>query len=592
MSKQDRQFKKGISHGANSLVKMVWYIMAFLALVFLIAFLLAAYFTTTRSKRDYEIRVSENTINNVAANIKANIDNYKDLSRLVMLNESVTAFLRAPKATAGIKNDARFGVMDVLNVCHNLDSVFIFRNDQEHMNNGRSIYTIDTARMSSAEWVDAINSRRGGAIISIDANNAIFRSDKAPIITLGRAIYDINTQKQTGILLLNFSTDMLKNIIAGQEYSGVCILSTDGEYLAGQEELKNYYSPQKLSTEIVNESERGIFNQAMISYVQMEGYPFVIICKSDVPSNAVVPGEYVFSFILLMVVFIFTIAVTVYFVTRHFTRPIMNLANAMKETRESGWMKRVDVKMPNNEIGNLADNYNGMIEYLNDLFVRQRESEQEIQKAQIRVLQEQIKPHFLYNSLECINCMAMEAEALDVQKAIETLGSFYRNSLSKGNREITLKREIGIIRDYMYLQRLRYGDDLKDDYDVAEETLNLFVPKLVLQPLVENSIYHGIRLKGEEGIIRISSWIENNELHLSVYDSGVGMSEESIKEVLEVRPNEEESKSETLSGFGLKGTIKRIRYYANNDDAVSIRSENGEFTEIEITLPILRKELM
>lgn len=573
-------------------MKMVWYIIAVLALVFLVAFLLAAYFTTTRSKRDYEVRVSENTIHNVVANIKANIDNYKDLSRLVMLNESVTVFLRAPKATAGLKNDARFGVMDVLNVCHNLDSVFIFRNDQDHMNNGRSIYNIDTERMSSEEWIDAIDSERGGAIVSINANNAIFRSDKAPIITIGRAIYDINTQKQTGILLLNFSTDMLKNIINSQGYSGVCILSPDGEYLAGREELKGYFAPQKLSTDIINESEGVLFDQAMISYVQMEGYPFVIICKTDVPSNSVVPGEYVFSFLLLMVAFVFTIVVTAYFVTKHFTRPVMNLANAMEETKESGWMKKVDVEMPDNEIGNLADSYNGMIEYLNDLFVRQRESEKEIQKAQIRVLQEQIKPHFLYNSLECINCMAMEAEAFDVQKAIETLGSFYRNSLSKGNREITLKREIGIIRDYMYLQRLRYGDDLKDDYDVAEETLDLFVPKLVLQPLVENSIYHGIRLKGEEGIIRISSWIENDELHLSVFDSGVGMSEESIKEVLEIKTNDDEEASDELSGFGLRGTIKRIRYYAGNDDAVSIRSESGEYTEIEIKLPILRKELI
>lgn len=573
-------------------MKMMWSIMAFVALIFLVAFLLAAFFTTQRSKRDYEIRTSETTINNVAGNIRASLENYKDLSRLVMLNESVITFLRADEVDAGLKNDVRFGVMDVLNVTQNLDSVFIFRNDFEYMNNGRSVYTIDDERMKSWEWRSLIENRRGGAIVSVNANHAIFRSDKAPIITIGRAVYDIYTQKRRGIMLLNFSDNMLKSSINNQDYSRVCILGPEGQYLAGSEELKEYYDPEELSTQIVNETDGFLFDKSMISYMQMEEYPFIIICRTDVPSNSVVPGEIVFSFILLMTVFIFAVTITAYFVTKHFTRPIMNLSDAMKETRESGWMKKVDVKMPDNEIGNLADSYNGMIEYLNDLFTRQRESEKEIQKAQIRVLQEQIKPHFLYNSLECINFMAMDAGAMDVQKAIETLGSFYRNSLSKGNREITLKREIGIIKDYMYLQRLRYGDDLKDDYDIKEETLDLFVPKLVLQPLVENSIYHGIRLKGEEGIIRISSWIEEDELHLSVFDTGVGMSEDTINEILSSGNSEDSSSSDELSGFGLRGTINRIRYYSNNEQSVRIKSEDGEYTEIEITLPVMRKELL
>lgn len=276
---------------------------------------------------------------------------------------------------------------------------------------------------------------------------------------------------------------------------------------------------------------------------------------------------------------------------RNFTTPIVNLSDAMEKTKESGWIERVSIDPPNNEIGILADSYNSMIDYMNDLFKQLLENEQEIQRAEMSVLHEQIKPHFLYNSLECINCMAMDEGATNVQKAIATLGNFYRNSLSKGSREIPLSREIRIVQDYLYLQRLRYGDVLIDEYHLDERTLDLVVPKLILQPLVENSIYHGIRLKGEEGIISITSRLMDDGLHLYVYDTGIGMDEETINKVLSKdEPIIDNPSTNVLSGFGLKGTIQRLRYYCGSDNAVKIRSELGEYTEIEITVPVKNVE--
>jgi two-component system sensor histidine kinase YesM len=112
------------------------------------------------------------------------------------------------------------------------------------------------------------------------------------------------------------------------------------------------------------------------------------------------------------------------------------------------------------------------------------------------------------------------------------------------------------------------------------------IPKLILQPLVENCIYHGVRLKGEKGVIRITTRMEECGLHIIVYDSGVGMSAEQIKNVLEAN---KEKEVKTLSGFGLRGTISRIRYYCDCDNVVQIRSEPGEYTEIEIYIPKIRE---
>ncbi|MDD5934412.1 MAG: ATP-binding protein, partial [Clostridiales bacterium] len=124
--------------------------------------------------------------------------------------------------------------------------------------------------------------------------------------------------------------------------------------------------------------------------------------------------------------------------------------------------------------------------------------------------------------------------------------------------------------------------------DIDETTLEYMVPKLILQPLVENSICHGIRLKGEKGIIHISTRMYEDGLHIVVYDSGIGMSDEQIQNVMKANKKDSEK---PLSGFGLRGTINRIRYYCDCDNVVQIRSEIGEYTEVEIFIPKERDKM-
>ena len=232
-----------------------------------------------------------------------------------------------------------------------------------------------------------------------------------------------------------------------------------------------------------------------------------------------------------------------------------------------------------------------MIDHVNELIDKLMEKEKTLQRAEMRVLQEQIKPHFLYNSIETIGFLALDAGADKVHDALETLGRFYRNFLSKGGKDISLSREIKIVQDYLALQKLRYGDIIDDVYEIDEDTKKFIVPKLMLQPLVENSIYHGIRLKGEPGVISIRAYIEEHsegddefrELHVIVTDTGVGMDQEIIEKILSV--DSKDRPAEADESFGLWGTIQRIRMYTGKRDCVKIASEEGEFTRIEIIIP-------
>lgn len=143
------------------------------------------------------------------------------------------------------------------------------------------------------------------------------------------------------------------------------------------------------------------------------------------------------------------------------------------------------------------------------------------------------------------------------------LGDFYRGYLSKGKNEIPLREEIEMVKSYLEIQKLRYGDIFEVEYEIDEKLLNILVPKLILQPLVENSIYHGIRLKGEKGIIKISVYKEKDRAHIVVFDTGVGMSEKQLQDIMN---DEGGGKS-----FGLKSTIERIQYYYNDLDLIYMK---------------------
>ena len=591
MGEKKKKEKKKVFIANNSLTVKAWYVIGGALLVFTVVFAIAILVMTERSRRDYEIRESETVLNSMSGNITANLQSYKDISRLVMLNDQVVKFLRVKsgEVDAGIKNDTKFGINDIFVASDYVDSVFIFRDDKHYVTTGKGVYFIDYGLMADSFWQAVIQVKEGGTVIFMNGNGAVYRVNGDPIITIGRAIYDIYTQERVGILLVNISTGMLQSTIQGQVGSNVCVVTDEGKFLAGDETVASYFEPEFAEAEeMVHKPLRGDKNTRMISALRVPETPLIVLCSSSASAPGSVPIETMIAMLLVFVTFLVSISVAAVFITRNITHPIYELSAEIEKTKESGWLKKIDAQMPENELLMLKESYNSMIDYLNEMFTRLLEKEKVIQKAEMRVLHEQIKPHFLYNSLETISYMALEAKAPNVHSALETLGSFYRNFLSKGDREIPLEREVQIVRDYLSLQKLRYGDILNDEYDIAEDTEELMIPKLILQPLVENSIYHGIRLTGEKGIIKVSSFMENGKLHITVWDTGIGMTQDTIDSVLKIDEHPT-SLDDSLSGFGLKGTIERIRYYCGRDDVVKIRSELGEYTQIELILPLEEK---
>lgn len=553
-------------------------------LVAIVSFLSATYYITEKERKEYGIREAESVIKTLSNNIYSETKNYIDLSRLIMTEERLVTFLRADTddVDIGMINDARYGIMSILNVKEGVDSVIIFREDMKMVATDRFSYTYDHDLIKQDSWKEDIYSGRGKSVVSLNSNKIASRSDNKPVVTIGRAIYDIDSQNRRGLMLMNVSASVYDKILKQLHYSDICIIGNDGTYIAGNKELLPYYDERYNFTNIMHKNAIIDRERVLVSGCCVNNLPIIILKVSSYGSEGI-PYKIICAILLIFLVFILMAIYVARFIQKNITDPVFKLSRSMERNKRSGHLKKIDIEMSSNELDMLMTDYNSMIDHVNELIATLIEKEKTLQKAEMRVLQEQIKPHFLYNSIETIGFLALDAGADKVHDALETLGSFYRNFLSKGDREIPLSREICIVKDYLSLQKLRYGDILEDTYDIDESTENFIVPKLILQPLVENSIYHGIRLKGERGIIKISSRIEDEELHLSVKDTGVGMTEEQIEKILSRKKiNQDELDAES---FGLWGTIERIRMYFDKEDIVKITSEIGEYTEIEFIFP-------
>ena len=562
--------------------KLRWVFFLVVALL-TIAFLVTTLLIVRREEQESAVREAESKLIGLSVSISSSIEGYKELSKLMIMEEPLAAFLKEEDSeeALNIVIDAKYSIQRILNVTSGVEAVYAFRTDGLYACTKRGVFVLDDERYVEDMWPNAVLSLRGRALEYANGNGALRKIDNYPFISIERAFYDMNTQDRTGYLMLLISGKVIDQAIAALPGSDICAVGLDGTYLSGDRNLARVYDRSLAGDTVTHKLYIYRGQRVMVSGIRVSDTPIILI--SSIPlEGKPIPERTVGILGFLMAAMTVGLFVLGRFVSAQITKPINRLAKAMNMGETEKELVIITDRMPDNEIGLLKDSYNSMVIRIRDLIQELITKEQTIQRAEMRVLQEQIKPHFLYNSIGMISSLALRNGAGDVSSALETLGRFYRNFLSKGDKEIPLEREVLIVRDYLALQKLRYGEVIRDEYDIKNECLKCIVPKLILQPLVENSIYHGIRLKGEEGIIRISATIEDdNLLHLVVYDTGVGMSRETAEKIMsgdkKVSANEE--------SFGLWGTIERLRYYYNRDNVVKIESEEGEYTRVEFIVP-------
>lgn len=283
--------------------------------------------------------------------------------------------------------------------------------------------------------------------------------------------------------------------------------------------------------------------------------------------------------LILTLVTVFVVAVKL---SETITKPIIRLRNLMKETKNGDLSVRFESDYQD-EVSELGRRFNQMLERIQGLMDEVYREQENKRKAQLKVVQEQFKPHFLYNTLDTIGWMAREHSAFDIVHLVDALTNVFRISLSKGKDYITIEEEIRYISNYLYIQKIRYGPKVQYEIQVEEACLKVVLPKLILQPLVENAIYHGVKMKSGDGHLKILGTLADGLVSLEVRDDGKGMGAEKAEELSRLL-NDPEMPGESRS-FGLFYIKERLRLRYGEQFHVLVESREGQGTRIVIQIP-------
>jgi two-component system sensor histidine kinase YesM len=292
-----------------------------------------------------------------------------------------------------------------------------------------------------------------------------------------------------------------------------------------------------------------------------------------------------YSLIIAGVTLILAFMVSIFFSTS-IARPVIHLETLMKKAEAGNLAVRFEGG-GEDEIGHLGKSFNAMIDEIQKLIDMVYREQQSKREAELKTLHEQIKPHFLYNTLDTIQWMAQDHNADDIVKIVTALTRLFRIALSKGKELIPVREELDHVESYLIIQKARYED--KFDYTIQADpsVLQRMVLKLTLQPLVENAIYHGIKEMEGNGSLSVYVSARDGALVLSVSDNGVGMSPEKLEGVRQLLSNGQQKPS---TGYGIYNVNERIRLAFGRQYGLQYRSDLGRGTTVEILHPIIEPE--
>lgn len=290
--------------------------------------------------------------------------------------------------------------------------------------------------------------------------------------------------------------------------------------------------------------------------------------------------------LLINIVWCILISISLaYIFSKRISNPVRDLSDAMKEFEKNAekYAPKIKTNIGIYEISILSESFDHMVCKIQELMERVKREEKTLRKAELRALQTQINPHFLYNTLDSIQWMCEQDKSKDAGEMVNALAKLFRISISKGKELIPISNEIEHAKNYMVIQSYRYQDRFSYVFDIAENTNTFMCNKIMLQPIIENAILHGIDVMDEEGKIIVQVKEEEDCILFSISDNGIGMTEEQCKRILK-----HDSKDDF--GIGIKNVNDRIKIYFGQQYGLTIESELDQGTTIYIRIPKITLE--
>lgn len=561
--------------------------------------LCAVIIVTAVSMRYTRSSIYENSVvytRTIISQMTQNIDSYinymDNIALMLSESEDVQYFLFSDDESTEYRKRLLSQYAAVLNSREDIRNLGILCAGGKYLFNEGTQVLNPYLDLESQEWYqNAMNGEDDYGLTSSHVQHAI-KGERPWVITLSRRIPNNlkNSSYSDGVFFIDLNYSAIselcdENSIGEKGY--IFILDKDGNivYHPQQQQLYNELQTENIDIVINADSDTVITSNQndsklyTISRSEKTGWTIVGCMNVGelLKNSRQAQNIYILTAAILVVVSLLISSL----IARNITLPIQRLRDSMAKVQE-GDFETADVEVVSeNEIGSLTTSFNVMTHRIRELMEQNIYEQEEKRKSELKALQSQINPHFLYNTLDSIIWMAEGKKNEEVVLMTASLARLLRQSISNEDELVSVGQEVEYARSYLTIQKMRYKDKLEFQIDVAPEINNVKIIKLVLQPIIENAIYHGLKYKENRGLLIVHGYAQGNHAVLEIIDNGVGMSQEILDHIFEKHKVNYHS-----NGVGVYNVQKRLQLYYGSDYGIAYRSREGKGTMATITIPM------
>jgi two-component system, sensor histidine kinase YesM len=552
-----------------------------------------AYRLSTVAVTDTSLEYTKQLIEQVNKNIQTYIGNMESISALSLSNLDLKRYLELPNPNGDegemLANQISSYFRAIVASRNDIASILFTGSNGALVSDRGQVSFKPYAEIITQEWYTKAGVSKGGVAISSSHVQHLYQDEYKWVVSISKQMPISSPKYARGVLLVdlnyNIINDLCNQIQLGQR-GYVFILDPTGDLIYHPQQQLIYTGLKTEDIRTLLQTSDSTFHvqeaeQSKIYTVRTTNFGWKIVgvtYPEDLIGNK---KEMQFTSAMWgLLSLIIAIAISI-LLSITLTRPIKQLEVHMKQVERGNFDIRVDVE-GTNEISKLSRTFNLMIGKIKELMV-QTVQDQEVKRiSELKALQAQIQPHFLYNTLDSIIWMAEMGKVEEVVTMTSALSKLLRSSISKGEELIPIAVELAHIQNYLTIQNIRYRNKFTYAIEVEPEILTCSILKIILQPLVENAIYHGMKHLADRGHIQITGRRVEGVIELKVIDNGVGMSEELVKSLMQ-----QARQSESGKGFGVMNVNHRIQLYFGELYGLQFESELEEGTTVTVRIPEL-----
>ena len=570
--------------------KLIFFISIVVSLTSIISLIISITFTVHSSTKQAK-ELAQTQLDMTSKHFEDTINNYYDMAVAAIITRDIQTFTKNKEISIDelyqVRGRVQEKLEEILNLQPNINFIAVRPYHlYDYIYSGRTSITDSKFDRQYIEDIQKSIPTKKDSKVRMSIGRSYF-SDERFTVTFYYPIYSTAiVNKEQGMLVINFSDQILQSIeIADNEKNGseMYIMDMDGRKrfssMEQEFEQKSLFYPN-----IVGKNQGNIFKDGkLVLFQRIKDWNYYLV--KEIPLNLLYKAGIQMT-IVLAIVLIIMLVMTILVIRKmisNFHQPINEVVHAMNHVANKQLNIKVNTTMMDSDSRTLVEGFNQMIHEINQLIEQVKTEQKQMEQIRFHTLQSQIRPHFLYNTLDCIHWQALADDSDEIATMVEALAKYYRVCLSEGREIISFEEEITHVESYVTIQNMRYDNIIELIVEKTSKTDSIQVPKLTLQPLIENSIYHGMRAKqGNSGRINIKTVFEDQQVRILVSDNGQGMSPEKLDRI-----NESLKESSRLIGYGIQNVNKRIELLFGEKYGLHYSINDTGGITVEISLPIM-----